>query len=38
MRKFVLGISHDLVLEYKASMINSDMDISRFTIYSIEER
>lgn len=27
-RKFALGLSHDLVLECKAAMLNNDMDIS----------
>lgn len=33
MIKFSSGLSRDLVLEYKAAMLNSDMNISRLVIY-----
>lgn len=33
MRKFSLGLSYDLVLECKASMLNNDMDILRLVVF-----
>lgn len=33
MRKFVVGLSCDLELECKATMLNNDMKISRLVVY-----
>lgn len=33
MKEFVSRLSHDLVLEYKAAMLNNDMYISRLVVY-----
>ena len=32
-RKFVLGLTQDLVLEFKAALLNNNMDISRLLVY-----
>lgn len=33
MRKFASGMSDDLVLEWKVSMLNKDMDFSRLSVH-----
>lgn len=33
MRKFPSGLSRDLLLECKATLLNCDMDISRIMVY-----
>lgn len=33
MRKFASGLFHDIVLDYKAAMLNNDMDIYRIVVY-----
>lgn len=32
MRNFSLGLSHNLVLEFKAAMLNNYMDISKLVV------
>lgn len=32
-RKFTSSFSHDSILEYKATMLNNDMDISMIVFY-----
>lgn len=32
-RKFTFGLSHELILESKTSLLNKDMDISRLMAY-----
>lgn len=33
MRKFVFGLSNNLVFEYKGAMLNNDMDITRLVVH-----